>query len=262
MYNKVHPTEKIKPNYAASGDAHKKIDLIVEDVESELARINEIHNKELQDIFGYQNDMELVSGSKGRFHGNTSRSKANFVSDEETKSVDNDVKFSHELLASDNKIANELNEQFINVKAQLNEYKRRYLEINDKLKDLDGKLNLTESKLDETEDENLKLREELRMGGGQPVDGPKTVMRLNRPGGATQQELEMNKRSEQIRKALLADDGEDVAVNMDDLYKSRNIVAIIQGWLFKYQPFKRDIRQTQARFGSSVASYFIFLRFV
>ncbi len=166
-------------------------------------------------------------------------------------------------------MASDLNEKFANVTLQMHEYKKRFLEATEKLRDLDSKLEEVETRLDATEDENIKLKEDLKSGAGSGLAGKDAAHQqlgggaVRGGGGLTQQEIEMNKRSEQIRKALLSDDdGDEVAVSMDALLKSKDIRAIIQGWVALHMPFKRDLRQIQAKFGSSIASYFTFSRFM
>lgn len=257
---KVHPYTRIKPT--TSDSVAKHVDMIVEDVDSEIDRITALHNKEFADIYsGF--DVHKNSVSTDSLH------QANETFGGSSRNGE-DVKFSHELLDTESKLADELQEKFAGISAQLAEYRWRYLEANDKLKELHAKLGEAETKVDTVEDENLKLREELSMGGGgggiserELARGSGEMVRVNRTGVLSQAELEMNRRSEQIRKALLADEGEDeVAVSMDDLLQSRNLLALLHGWLLAHLPFKRDLRQIQAKFGSSVASYFSFARFV
>ncbi len=260
LHSKIYPSDKSRPPSSSSGTGI--VDLIVEDVEQDIFDIQRSHDKEFgANLMNVKNDV-------GRDVNRSKSIKMSTSENYESKSNDeSDFKFSHEMLENESKITNELNEQFLSVVNQLNEYKARYLEANNKIKELDSKLNQSETKLEETEEEVVKLQEELRSSQTGSVGLPvaaKTGRATGSGNGAhTQQEIEMNKRAEQIRKALLSDeDGEEVAGAMDELLQSRDLWAILRGYMRLYAPFKSDIRQMQAKFGSSVASYFVFSRFV
>lgn len=76
----------------------------------------------------------------------------------------------------------------------------------------------------------------------------------------------------------MAQDNEedDVAISLDNLYQSKNVFYTIGAWLWSIAPFKGlqeilslnsfsssgDIKSIQAKFGSSVACYFQFYRFM
>lgn len=74
---------------------------------------------------------------------------------------------------------------------------------------------------------------------------------------------ELQKRTDEIRRALLNDNDEDNETeSLDHLLKGSNILTTLTKLLKASVPFKKDINVIQARFGSAVASYFIFCRVV
>lgn len=85
---------------------------------------------------------------------------------------------------------------------------------------------------------------------------------LSLPNGARPHE-DLQKRSEELRRALLYEaDDDDVAVSLDDLWKAKDFRRQLYDWINNHLPFRKDIVKIQSRFGSSVASYFMFYRFL
>lgn len=257
---KVHPTENSNRPFDSLSEP---VSQIVLDIETELSQLNSNHDAEFDHIYGQFRERPAPQNIHGAStYQSLAQEPANRVTtkrrvvtdDEESK----DVKFSHELLESDSKIASELHEKFDSVAAQTEEYRRRYLEATEKLREAHARLGEAEAKLDAADDENLRLRAEAKTGGATGLAQPRVG-----GGGPTQQEADMNKRSEQIRKALLSGEGDtELGVSIEALLQSPDLLSMLRGWLLLHLPFRRDLRQIQAKFGSSIASYFTFMRFL
>ena len=74
--------------------------------------------------------------------------------------------------------------------------------------------------------------------------------------------MDLQKRTDEIRRALLADTEDDAAESFDNLLTGTNPFENLTKWLLRQIPFRRDVSVIKARFGSAVASYFIFCRVV
>lgn len=73
---------------------------------------------------------------------------------------------------------------------------------------------------------------------------------------------ELQRRTEEIRRALLTDTESDQFVTFDQILFGHNGFDNFIKWISQKIPFKKDIHTVHARFGGAVASYFIFCRYV
>jgi hypothetical protein len=159
-----------------------------------------------------------------------------------------------------------LNAQFGAIAEQVGELKARLAKVQAQLSDERKKNADMEERLEDAEDENGQLKEAL-------VAAASTAATYGRRGGVgggagndkkRRGNASFHARGEEIRKALLADDDDNggESFSMDDLLSARHGLKVLTLYLKKMLPFKTVVRQIQARFGSSVASYYVFYRFL
>ena len=153
---------------------------------------------------------------------------------------------------------------FTALTGQLNEFKSRFQEATEKLWSEEDRNAALEEKIESLEEErstlieaNIKARENAMAG---KVYIP--IVRVSNEANSIGKDL----RGEEIRRALLFDDYEENGVSAaDNLYENGATMfasAVIKAFLIKMTPFKNDIRKITSHFGSSVASFFIFYRFI
>eukprot|EP00596_Hydrurales_sp_CCMP1899_P008519 CAMPEP_0119037970 /NCGR_PEP_ID=MMETSP1177-20130426/6577_1 /TAXON_ID=2985 /ORGANISM="Ochromonas sp, Strain CCMP1899" /LENGTH=675 /DNA_ID=CAMNT_0006999889 /DNA_START=215 /DNA_END=2239 /DNA_ORIENTATION=- len=144
---------------------------------------------------------------------------------------------------------------------QIEEFKLRFKEATAKLwaeedrnADLEGKIEILEEEKISLLEAKVRAIEAAASGRTfRPVQDVKHVNTASK-----------NLRGEAIRRGLLFDDYEESGP-LDDLYNvgaGGLLIALIKALIIKLTPFRRDIKQINGQFGSSVASYFIFYRFI
>lgn len=126
------------------------ISSILEDVEREIKRVDESADFEVRKIISSVD--RLIQQPKAA--NNNAYQGYGRQDDEEEE-----VKLSHEI-ARDT-LNRDISAELSKVKMELLEYKRRYAQSIEKLKDNDIKYNEVESKLETVSDENSKLKNEL-----------------------------------------------------------------------------------------------------
>ena len=203
--------------------------------------------------------------------------------DEEEDENELEENVANETLSAEFLLAQQMNEQAMNkleekekadathiknvlttLTEQLNEFKTRFQEATEKLWTEEDRNAVLEEKVESLEEErttlieaNIKARENARAG---KVYIP--IVRVSHKTDAVGKDL----RGDEIRRALLFDDYEENGVfSMDSLYENGATgfaSAVINSFLIKLTPFKSDIRKISSHFGSSVASFFIFYRFI
>jgi hypothetical protein len=144
---------------------------------------------------------------------------------------------------------------------QIEEFKHRFKEATDKLWSEEDRNAELEGKIEILEEEKLSLLEEKVRAKEAAASG-----RIFRPVQDVKyvNTASKNLRGEEIRRRLLFDDYEESGP-LDDLYNSGAggyLMALVKYTMVKLTPFRRDIKKINAQFGSSVASYFIFYRFI
>lgn len=119
-----------------------------------------------------------------------------------------------------------------------------------------------QEQLDDLEQENAALQVAVKQGIA--AQNTRAVRFNARQVQLSSGVADSSRKGEDIRRALLANEDSDdaAAIDMDKLFRSRSTFAIILAFLLRMLPFKNDVRQVQARLGGSVASYFIFYRFM
>lgn len=119
-----------------------------------------------------------------------------------------------------------------------------------------------QEQLDDLEQENAALQVAVKQGIA--AQNTRAVRFNARQVQLSSSVADSSRKGEDIRRALLTNEDSDdaAAIDMDKLFRSRSTFAIILAFLLRMLPFKNDVRQVQARLGGSVASYFIFYRFM
>lgn len=176
-----------------------------------------------------------------------------------------EVKLSHEIANSEEKLTQELSEHFEVLQKQVEEYRKLYQSSATKLKETQAKLNDATTKTDALEEEKIRLEEELRIQNRESTATTQIIGRAGRNNNNSNNPAEvdaMQKRADELRKALLFENEEDMAINLESILQSKNFWQAIKDYMAYYDPFKRDLSLIQARFGSSVVSYFVFYRFL
>ena len=152
---------------------------------------------------------------------------------------------------------------FTSLTDQIDQFKSRFEAATEKLWSEEDRNAFLEERIEILEEEklvfieaNLEVRENVRLGKiFKPVMVASNFIR-------TDEDL----RGDNIRRALLFDDYEENGVlSLDVLYGNGAggfLSALVRAFLAKMTPFKRDIRKVTSQFGHSVASFFIFYRFI
>lgn len=258
--------KKIHPVSDVAMEGKDEVDWMVKDIEDDMK------------LCVAQNDMfvkEFTGGkdqpSKWRApvkNLNNAELKPKFLALEVRRSeeMEEEIKLSYELdfekahIADNTKLAENLRAQFTILTEQLKEYQKLNIAAQSKLKKAEAKVVELETKVDTLEEEADELKANGPTGS-QEQTNLYTVRTNNRQ---PHMDEEVNKRTEQMRKALLSDDNDEgvAALSLNDFMASKNYYKSLKAWLLQSLPFKRDIRTVQARFGTSVASYFVFKRLV
>jgi hypothetical protein len=248
------------------------IDDLVDSVNNEVDKItSEIEDYAL--MFGSKQANErLAKQAEQQSSNNVENNNLDFIAvanheiiaEEDEKE---EINLSHEVYANYEEITNELIENFHSLKKQVEEYRNLYKSSAEKFKESQNKLNELETKLTECDDEKHSLEEQLRLQQTQNNNNNNNNFQRNNSTNYNNNSLRNNNantsnRAEELRRALLLEVEEENVINFDSLLQSQNLAVAIKQFLSQFDPFKRDITNIQARFGSSVASYFSFYRYL
>ena len=248
---KIHPVG----NFKSRSDKKDEVDMMVRDVEDELEQFKFSGDKALKSM--YDGLEEKLPQQK--YYSNSNNDNDN---DEDLPTSGNqevEVKLSHEI-DQDRRIRADNEQTIQNLRNRCNilmnkmkEYQKTSHTANSKLRHSQAKVAELEVKIDTMNEEALNLKKNLN---GQQIQP-------NRTNRSQPIDNEAMKRAEQMRKELLYGENDDelTGLSFNDMNRI-NIYQTIKRFILKYLPFKRDLRTIQARFGSSVASYFIFQRLV
>ena len=250
-------SKKVFPSSSISMEKglNDPIDVIVRRVEEDLKKMTSFADDRTKYTFGQQMvgphkslveeplERHRMKNSPSTRHLATSGSFSSLESDAEA----DDIKMSHQVF-QENQLAGELNDGFKNLKTQVESYRNLYLKANENYKNAERKLK--------------ELQEQMALKEQDDIDNKSSLL-VNAGPNRRVFDGELNARSEQLRKALLFDNEDDEAITLNDVFKSDNwFVAFYEYTIVLLVPFKRHLRQIQAKFGSSVASYFMFYRFL
>ena len=152
---------------------------------------------------------------------------------------------------------------FTELAGQIEEFKQRFQQATEKLWSEEDRNALLEEKVEALEEEKITLIEANHRAREDAKNG-----KIFYPVATNSNANNMSKdqRGDEIRRALLFDDYEENGVlTLDDLYGNGPggfASAVWKSLVIRLTPFKGDIRKITAQFGSSVASFFIFYRFI
>jgi hypothetical protein len=244
--------------------------MMVRDIEDDLrdfASSSDAVVKDMYDHATFDNPADTKGSTPLYGNSNNSVGKPRYPSGPTGKKVqreEEEVKLSYEIegeqkaSADSLQVAQHLSAQFSILSEQIKEYQKLNNVANNKLKASETKVAELEAKVDTLEEE----AHELRLNGGSQQQQTTNIYAA-RTGNRTQQfnNKDMNKRTEQLRKALLSgENDEEVATISLAEINTKNFYKNFKAYITRSLPFKQDLRTVQARFGTSVASYFIFQR--
>jgi hypothetical protein len=269
--------------------AMDEVDLLVLDVEGELEALSGSMDPSSSDLprrpqlqggtvtqrrpsLGYNNNYQDNNNYQGNNYNNHNHHRDGREDGEE-------VRMSHEMIGSLDEAEEDgeggeaalmklLVDQQYTLMEQVVEYRRRNEALRDKLKEADGKASLMETRIDELEEENYELQANLsRLPDGSKSGETMSILpsmsSVRARGVQSKLNSDLNSRSQQLRKALLVDDGDqDGSVHLaaSDLTQRKSMYQEAKSLLWQYVPFQKSLRFIQANYGSSTASYFSFLR--
>jgi hypothetical protein len=160
-----------------------------------------------------------------------------------------EVKLSHQIVPDNSQVAAQLQEKFNLLNEQLKEYAKLNHTANEKAKASESRVAELELKAEELEEEARLLRENQNdnqgilgpMGGMGGMGAPRSASRQS------QANQEANKRTEQLRKALLSGDGEEVSMGLDSeqFRKVGGPLKALLRWAHHRLPFQRDLQIIQ-----------------
>ena len=170
---------------------------------------------------------------------------------------EDEVKFAHEI--GDKQAVGDLQDNVTTLKSQINEFKTRFLKERTALRESE----LLKLRIDDLENEKEELLREVEMGvlSNVPVGG---MMRGVVATKETDAALTAGKAMEAELRAQLVKGDDDSSATIVEV--SGNIAQStrekIMALLEKILPFRKDIRQVEARFGTAVGAYMHFYRWV
>ena len=170
------------------------------------------------------------------------------------------------VVEEEKKITDDLKKNFESLKKQLVDYKTRYDEAKEKLWDAEEKEAEMKERIDELQEENINYLEDLKVANQEKNTRGSVVQ--NQRGDPLQQQRSLvddSMKNNEIRKALLFDDIEAEGGDVSYYDKVKNIGLVnasINALIRICTPFRKDIKKIRAQMGSSVAAYFVFLRFL
>ena len=180
-------------------------------------------------------------------------------SDDEKDEVNkgDDVKFAHEL--GDEKAVGDLQDNVSTLKSQINEFKTRFLKERAAVRESE----IMKLRIDDLENEKEELLREVEMGAltNVPVGGMMRGVASTKEADAA---LTAGKAMEaELRAQLVKGDDDssstiaEMSVNLTQSTREK-VMALLE----KILPFRKDIRQVEARFGTAVGAYMHFYRWV
>ena len=169
---------------------------------------------------------------------------------------ENEVSFTHEIddpVSRATEATDSLRQQFNNLKEQLSLYKQKFEETVDKNNSTVKQLVDVQLKCDKLEEE---LQEQIRSA--------QAASRI--AGNSTRKALGINdlanSRNDILRTAI-ADDDDGLHISFDKVSGDYQYLKFIFYYFTRYfYPFKSLLKNVDSKFGSSVASYLIFYRFI
>lgn len=252
---------KVYPGTSDDRDEMLTVDDVVESVDKEMAKIS-------SEVEAFSNSISSQSNQNNRNSNNRQQQPLRQQQQQSYQEEDDEVeeiRLSHEIYNSEEKVTEELEVRFKALKQHVEEYRNLYRASADKLRGSEAKVSELESKVDTLEEERIRLEEQVKANvnnNNNPNNQFLTMVNRTNVNGQLSS-VDAQRRAEELRKALLFDDDDNnLAIDFESLLQSKNVFAAIMEYLSLFDPFKRDISTIHARFGSSVASYFIFSRYL
>jgi hypothetical protein len=234
---KVMRNSKVGP---APPEGTNKLEGAMKKFEDDLIRMKEKNELEIKSMYGDFQPSEIDAS----------------VKDVDEVLLSNDIAARNAASKEDAAITEGLKKQFNTLCDQLDTFQQQNTKAVARQRELEMKNIEQENLIESLHDQVLDLEVKLR-------NAPKEIAAGSTNHARPNSEADYHRKTEQIRKALLADnDDDEIAVSVDDLLESNNILESALRTIKFYMPLKNDIRQVQAKFGNSVAAYFIFSRFV
>lgn len=250
---------------ATTGQRPKKapeVDDIVQEVDDELEKMSKEASLFISGIEREFLPADELKGAQNRLQSKINK-PARIVYLNNRNQEDDVVQFSHEAVNADEKIADKLSEDFQILKKQVDEYRKLYSVTNIRLKESEMKKNELETKLEDLLEENQKLLEQSKNANTNNLSS--YVANSRNPAQRNNKlAIDMQKRSEELRKMLLNENDDDQnLVTMSELWTGKDVKKSLQEvFNYYFAPFRKDIQKVQASFGAAVASYFLFYRFL
>jgi hypothetical protein len=202
------------------------------------------------------NPKELAAALNG---SNTDKSKLTGEGGEGGE--EEEVILTHEQTEAGAKYTEALRQAFKKMKAQIEEFQKRTEDAIKKEKETQKKVYDLEDKVDLLEDEINSLNLQAQQGGGMGGQGGFRV--VGGGGGGNVAVKKANNANDKLRQELQnSNDADDVDLGLTELDGTLTLMNKIKAWAAKKKPFQKDIRTIQGKFGSAVASYFVFYRFI
>jgi len=249
MNTKIHPVVN-----QLEVDEDPDVDSILQDI-----------NRQIDDIVVNDKTMNInnqILTTNGAKHG-VIQSKSASVSPirsgrtfDHRYKIESEVSFTHEIddpVSRATEATDSLRQQFNHLKEQLNLYKLKFEETVDKNNSTVKQLVDTQLKCDKLEEE---LQEQIRN-----VQSANRSASNNARKGIGVNDL-ANSRADVLRTAI-SDDDDGFQISLDKVSGDYQYLKFMFHYFTRYfYPFKNLLKNIDSKFGSSVASYLIFYRFI
>jgi hypothetical protein len=189
--------------------------------------------------------------------GDTSRESKKAGEEE----AEEEVLLLHEMPGAAAKSAEALRKAFKALQVVVEEFRKRAETAEEERKAQVKRVFELEDKIDFQEDEINSLQQQLSMAG---PGGMKIVGAGGGGGGGGGMGAKKNNANDKLRQELNRSGGDEGFgdLGLTDNDGAQTYRAQFTAWVNKNKPFQRDVRMIQAKFGSAVASYFVFYRFI
>lgn len=196
------------------------------------------------------------------------RTNETFVDDDESSDGDGDeVLLTHEIDNAGPKAVLEMKSKINTLTSKLQDVQTRYNDLNDAYSGIATEQKILLIKANALEEDNAALNVSLKEG----VLSQRQQEKFSRRNGSVplmrgvnNRRLGVNnpKKNGNLKREVVDDDDNDLSVDLDNLLNATSTFAVIMNWFLDLVPFKEDVRHIQAKLGGSVASYFVFSRYL
>ena len=171
-----------------------------------------------------------------------------------------EVVLAHDKAGAGKKSIEAMRTAFTNMQKQIEEFKKRAQAAIEKSTEAQRKVFDLEEKIDNQDDEINTLQMQLQTAGNA---GPGGMRIIGGGGGGGGAKNKANNANDKLRQELAqSGDANDVDLGLTELDGQVSLLKQFLVWAAKKKPFQKDIRTIQGKFGSAVASYFVFYRFI